>query len=102
MKEYEVFVPLWYNDGTPIDGRILGALQEDLLNHFGGVTYSGQPNQGLWKLGEVTYRDDIVIYRVLAKDTRSGRAYMRRLKQSLKRDLAQEEILIIERDVKII
>ena len=41
-------------DGTPIDGNVLRTLQEDLLNEFGGVTFFSQPNQGFWKLGDVT------------------------------------------------
>jgi hypothetical protein len=53
-------------------------------------------------VGDVTYRDDIVIYRVLATGGRLGRADMRRLRTALKRDLQQQEILIIERDIKVI
>jgi hypothetical protein len=102
MKEYDVFVPLSYNDGTPIDGLVFQTIQADLLAQFGGVTFFSQPNQGLWSLGDVTYRDNIVIYRVLANDVRKARAFMRSLKKALKRDLDQEEILIIERDVETI
>jgi hypothetical protein len=99
MKEYEVFVPLFHNDGTSVDGTILQSLQDDLLNEFGGVTFFCQPNLGFWKLGDVTFRDDIVLYRVLARNDRASRKFMLRQKESLKRDLKQEEILIIVRTV---
>jgi len=75
-------------------------LQEQLLGHFNGVTYFPQANQGIWKLGDVTYRDEIVIIRVLASDVRRSRRLLRRLKEQLKADLSQEEILIVERDVE--
>jgi hypothetical protein len=75
-------------------------LQEQLLGHFNGVTYFPQVNQGIWKLGDVTYRDEIVIIRVLASDVRRSRRLLRRLKEQLKADLSQEEILIVERDVE--
>jgi hypothetical protein len=63
------------------------------------LTFFPQPNQGFWKMGDVTYRDEIVIYRVLASKPRTARRFLVRLKQDLKRDLRQEEILIVERTV---
>jgi hypothetical protein len=44
--------------------------------------------------------DEIVIYRVLASQARTARRFLVELKEDLKRDLKQEEILIIERDVE--
>ena len=48
---------------------------------------------------ELPYRDEIVIYRVLASDSRRARRFLRSLKEQLKSEFAQEEILIVERDV---
>jgi hypothetical protein len=100
VKEYDIFVPLRYNDGTPIEGRKFQKLQALLLEEFGGLTYFPQTNQGFWKLGDVTYRDEIVIYRVIARDSRKAKPYLKQLKEQLKADLVQEEILIVERDVE--
>lgn len=99
MKEYDIFVPLSYNNGTAIEGRKFQQLQQSLLDEFGGVTYFPQANQGYWKLGDVIYRDEIVIYRVLSSDARRSKRFLRSLKESLKAELGQEEILIVERDV---
>lgn len=99
MKEFDLFIPLNYNDGTPVEGEKLQRLQRRLLDRFAGVTFFPQPNEGYWKLGSVTYRDEIVIYRVLAADAVEARAFLHALKTELKRALRQEEILIIERDV---
>jgi hypothetical protein len=99
VKEYDLFVPLRYNDGSPIEGRKFKRLQSELIDQFGGLTYFPQGNQGFWKLGDVTYRDEIVIYRVLSSDTRRARRFLRTLKELLKTELDQEEILIVERDV---
>ena len=100
MKEYDLFVPLYYNDGAPIEAVKFQILQARLLEFFNGVTFFPQPNQGLWKAGGVTYRDEIVIYRVVAGNLRSARQFLRRLKEELKTALKQEEIFIIERDVE--
>jgi hypothetical protein len=48
----------------------------------------------------VTYRDEIVIFRVVAPKPRVARRFFRQLKEEPKHDLRQEEILIIERDVE--
>ena len=65
MNEYEVYVPLSYNDGSPIEPAKIEAVGERLLEHFGGMTFIPQRNQGFWKMGHVTFRDDIVIFRVI-------------------------------------
>jgi hypothetical protein len=65
VREYDVFIPLRYNDGLPIEGRKLQRLQARLLEQFDGVTFFPQPNEGLWKFGGVVYRDEIVVYRIL-------------------------------------
>jgi hypothetical protein len=99
VKGYDLFVPLYYNDGTPIETRKFQRLQARLLEQFDGLTFFPQPNEGYWSAGGVTYRDQIVIYRVLSGRRRSARRFLGELKRDLKRELRQEEILIIERDV---
>jgi hypothetical protein len=50
--------------------------------------------------GSPSYRDEIVIYRVLTSRVRPARRFLSHLKKRLKQELEQEEILIIERDVE--
>ena len=42
MKEYEIFLPLYFNDGTPIDTAFIPALRVRLLEEFNGVTFRVQ------------------------------------------------------------
>jgi predicted component of viral defense system (DUF524 family) len=100
VKEYDLFVPLRYNDGTPVEAVKFQVLQARLLEYFNGVTFFPQPSQGLWKMAGVTYRDEIVIYRIVSSNVRSARRFLKRLKEELKTALQQEEIFIIERDVQ--
>jgi hypothetical protein len=102
VKEYDIFVPLYFNDGSPVDAEKFQELQETLLSHFGGLTFFPQPNKGLWRMAGVTYRDEIVIYRVIAASAEESRPFLEDLKQRLKVDFAQEEILIVERDVQML
>jgi hypothetical protein len=100
VKEYDIYLPLRYNDGSPVEVRKFQNLQRRLLDQFGGATFFPQPNQGLWRMGDVTYHDEIVIYRVLTERGRTARRFLRQLKQELKKAFRQEEILITERTIK--
>jgi hypothetical protein len=102
VKEYDVFIPLYYNDGTPIEPGKFQELQARLLGRFEGLTYFPQPNHGFWKFGDMTYRDEIVIYRVISKDASDARAFLANLKEHLKREFQQQDILIIEREVGLL
>jgi hypothetical protein len=73
-----------------------------LLEQFEGLTYFPQANHGFWKFGDVSYRDDIVIYRVISQDSTISREYLSKLKEHLKREFQQLDILIIERDVGLL
>lgn len=100
MKEYDLFLPLYYNDGRPVEAEKFQELQELLLDRFGGLTFFPQPNKGFWRMAGVTYRDEIVIYRVIAPAGTPSRRFLQELKQRLKAAFDQEEILIVERDVE--
>lgn len=100
MKEYDLYLPLFHNDGSAVEPRKFRNVQRQLLDQFGGLTYFPQPNKGFWKLADVTLRDEIVIDRVLASKPRKARRFLPQLKTELKREFDQEEILIVERDVK--
>ena len=102
MKEYDIFVPLFYNNGAPIEPTKFQELQGRLLERFEGLTYFPQANQGFWKFGDMTYRDEIVIYRVISQDSAASREYLSQLKDHLKREFDQLDILIIERDVGLL
>ena len=86
MQEYDLFIPLFYNDGTPIESTTFQDLQARLLDEFGGLTFFPQPNQGFWRMGNVTYRDEIVIYRVIAPRPRAAR----RLSDTTQRGIEEE------------
>jgi hypothetical protein len=102
VKEFDIFVPLSFNDGSPIPAKLFQKLQTRLLNRFDGLTFFPQPNRGFWKMGEVTYRDEIVIYRVLTEEGAMARRWLSSLKKWMKAEFQQEEILIVQRTVGLI
>ncbi len=56
MKEYDLFVPLYDNDGRPVEPQTFQALQQQLLDQFGGLTFFPQPNEGFWTVAGITYQ----------------------------------------------
>jgi hypothetical protein len=50
VKEYDLFVPLYYNDGRQIEPQKFQDLQTQLLDQFGGLTFFPQPNEDFWTM----------------------------------------------------
>ena len=100
MREYEIYVPLHNNDGTPILEQRLHRLRAALVEHFGGLTHFPQENEGLWNIGSTTFRDRIVILRVLSTDPAAAEVFLAKVKEEIKRDWQQETVLIVARDVQ--
>ena len=48
------------------------------------------------------YEDEIVIYRVITQDPPAARVFLANLKEYLKRQFQQREILIVEREVGLL
>jgi hypothetical protein len=99
MLEYELYVPLHYNDGRRIDPEKLRALKKRLVDEFGGLTHFQQENEGFWKIGEHTFRDRVEILRVLVNDEAAARKYFTQLKADLTREWEQQDFLIVTRQV---
>ncbi len=99
-REYDLYYPLRYNDGREVEPAKVVGLKERLTERFGGLTFFPQKSEGTWKIGSVTFRDEMVILRVLAEEVRAARDFFRKLKEELKADLQQEDVLIVERRVR--
>src|SRR5437764_5356481 len=67
IRSIDIYLPLDYNDGRPIPESKYVALQQELLNRFGGVTSVQRqfPLQGVWQSGRGTYHDRVVVFSVM-------------------------------------
>jgi ATP-dependent Clp protease ATP-binding subunit ClpA len=101
-REYDLYLPLRYNDGRPVEQEQVDAIKRHLTERFGGLAFFPQKSEGTWKIGSVTFREEMVILRVLAVDGAAARDFFAALKEQLKADLQQEDILIVERKVRIL
>lgn len=100
MKEYDLYVPSHYNDGRIIERERIDLLKRRLTDQFGGLTHFPQENEGFWKVGRVTFRDKIMILRVLSAEAEKANAFFIELKQHLQKEWEQEDVLIVSREVE--
>lgn len=102
FSEFDVYVPLVSNSGSKYPARLIVAYKREILRQFGGITDFKHRSEGEWRMGPVSFRDRIVLWRVLCGDARKGRAFFRRLKLRMQHELGQQAILIVERRVSML
>src|SRR5436190_10464937 len=98
MQEYEIYLPTTHNDGSIVDPAEIERVKATLTKAFGGYTHFNQRSEGAWRMGGVTFRDEVTIVRVL--DDGSAKFDWLGFKRGIETALKQEAILIINRDVK--
>jgi hypothetical protein len=99
IRTIEIYLPLDYNDGRPIQESKYVHLEDELLTRFGGVTSIQRqfPLRGLWRSEDRVFQDRVVVFSVLDLEARIELdvfRYLQRLKTRLKKKFAQLEILI--------
>jgi hypothetical protein len=100
LYEYDLYYPTTNASGERSAERTLDHLKERLTEFFGGLTDFRHRSDGTWKFGGVTYHDEVILLRMLAEDSASARACLAEMKRDLEDALKEEQILIIEREVR--
>ena len=98
IRSIEVYLPLDYNDGSPISESKYVTLQLELLNKFGGLTSVQRefPLQGVWRSKSHVYRDRVVVFSVMDyRDVTQieWMRYLSKLKERLKKKFDQLDVL---------
>ncbi|MBA7660658.1 hypothetical protein ES703_68662 [subsurface metagenome] len=93
---YQLYLPLTYNDGSPIEEGKFNMTRQELVTRFGGLTTTppGFPLQGWWQSAGAVVRDDIVVWTVVTQGDENG--FFQTFKQLLRERFAQEEIYIVK------
>ena len=106
MQEYEIYLPTKHNDGRPVDPAHFERIEQELARTFGGYTHLKQRSAGLWRIGDVTFRDEVTIVRVIddeAPPFEGGAPFdMVAFKKELEEMLQQESVLIVAREVRVL
>jgi hypothetical protein len=99
IRSIDVYLPLDYNTGTPIEESKFVGLQRELHKRFGGVTSIERrfPLRGLWQTGGEVYQDRIIVFTSIDFKREAELQllrYLQRLKARLKRTFQQLDVLI--------
>ena len=101
MKLVQILLPTRDNRGRKFKSAIFGRIRTELVRRFGGLTaYSRSPARGVWKSGQATKLDDIVVLEIMTAKFRPSwwRQYRRKLEQALR----QDEIVVRVQAINII
>jgi hypothetical protein len=104
IRSIDIYLPLDYNDGSPIPESKYLSLQQELLDRFGGVTSVQRqfPLQGVWQSGPEIFHDRVVVISVMDFNDwiqLECLRYLEKLKRRLKKKFDQLEILITVADL---
>lgn len=103
MHEYDLYVPLCPDKGGRVSTAKLNRLKKLLIKRFGGLTQFSQKQHGFWRVGKVTFRDDIVIWRALSGEPGpTTQKFWDAVKAELARDWGQKEVLVVRKAVNVI
>jgi hypothetical protein len=85
IRSIDIYLPLEYNDGQPVEETKFVALEDELLDRFGGVTTTQRrfPLKGLWQRKSRVYQDNVVIFTAMDFHATTASATYRAL-ESLK------------------
>jgi hypothetical protein len=101
VKLVQILLPTRDNRGRKFKTLIFGRIRKELVDRFGGLTaYSRSPARGVWKSGQSTKVDDIVVLEIMTPLIK--RSWWKKFRRKLERALRQEEIVIRVQTINII
>jgi hypothetical protein len=97
----QILLPTEAGGGQPVSEQWFDAFLKELTDKFGGVTsFLRAPGQGLWQSEGATEKDKIAVVEVMVE--RIDPVFWRSLRETLERELSQEEIIIRAQEIVLL
>ncbi len=100
IREYDLYIPLQYSDGLQVEPEKIESLKKRVTDQFGGIII--QRVEGTGKFANITGGSEFMMIRILVEKTEEPREVLLKLKEELKKDLKQEDILIVEKEAGVL
>jgi hypothetical protein len=102
MNIYTLYLPLTYNDGTPIERATFEQIRNELTAMFGALTAtsSAAPLEGVWVYEGVSYQDKIIKIEVITEGNVRTEQFFSSYRETLKERLQQLDILITVQEIR--
>ncbi len=102
MIRFEILLPLFYNDGRPIESEKFIQTDDELVHQFGATSTDQVVVRGHWLYQSTLYHDQLIRVRLDVEDTPENWPAMRAMKEVLKTRLEQLEIWITAHRIEVV
>src|SRR5919201_5714314 len=102
MIRFEILLPLFYNDGRPIEVQKFVETDDELIAEFGATSTDTVTVRGHWLYQSTIYEDRLIRVRIDAEDTPENWQKMRDAKEVFKQRFEQTDIWISAHRIEIL
>ncbi|MBA3960389.1 MAG: hypothetical protein H0X40_00610 [Chthoniobacterales bacterium] len=102
LRRYEVFLPLLFNDGSPVPETLLVETFRELRTEFAAASWETHTLRGEWESGGVVYNDNLTRFFVDVPDEPEHREFFKSLKETLKTRFQQLDVWITSHPIDVI
>jgi len=102
MIRFEILLPLFHNDGRPVDPGDFVAADDELQQCFKATSTETVIVHGRWVYQSLTYSDQLIRVRVDVDDTPENWEMIRQVKESFKARFAQIDIWITAHHIEVV
>lgn len=101
MQLIQILLPTYDNEGKPFPHQIYGAIGDELVARFSGLTaYTQTPAEGFWTRGSRTARDEIVVFEVMVQELDEN--WWSQYRHELEGRLRQESVVIRTHAIRLL
>jgi hypothetical protein len=102
MIRFEILLPLFYNDGRPIEDQKFLETDDSLVATFGATSTDSVVVRGHWLYESTKYEDRLIRVRLDVEDTPENWSMMRDFKEALKQRFEQVDVWISAHRIEIL
>jgi hypothetical protein len=102
MIRFEILLPLFYNDGRPIEREKFLQTDDELVQQIGATSTDTVTVRGRWLYQSTIYQDQLLRVRIDVDETPENLQVMRGLKEALKIRFDQLDIWITAHRIEVI
>ena len=102
MIRFEILLPLFYNDGRPIERDKFLLTDDELVERFGATTTDTVAVRGRWLYQSTLYQDQLIRVRLDLDDNPENWQAVRAVKETLKARFDQVDIWITAQRIEIV
>jgi hypothetical protein len=102
MIRFEILLPLFHNDGRPVEKEKFATTDDELIQRFGATSTDPVVIRGRWMYQSSVFSDKLIRVRVDVEDIPENWQAMRDMKEILKTRFEQIDIWITAHRIDVV